>query len=166
MQFLRDIMVKADIVVTRNISLIYLNFTDKISSIFQVMNLNQSIAEKSKDEYELQVIADSAWLNEPARTYPVSIDPTIMNYAEDYIDTYELRKEPRALTKNTYNISTKYRGDNSYFSKVWIQFFLDDVIPKNAIIRSAVLHMRKTDRYETGTHLSDLVIRMARSQKR
>ena len=43
MQFLRDIMVKADIVVTRNISLIYLNFTDKISSIFQVMNLNQSM---------------------------------------------------------------------------------------------------------------------------
>ena len=121
------------------------------------------IAEKSKDEYELQVIADSAWLNEPARTYPVSIDPTIMNYAEDYIDTYELRKEPRALTKNTYNISTKYRGDNSYFSKVWIQFFLDDVIPKNAIIRSAVLHMRKTDRYETGTHLSDLVVRQVKN---
>ena len=43
LQFLRDIMVKADIVVTRNISLIYLNFTDKISSIFQVMNLNQSM---------------------------------------------------------------------------------------------------------------------------
>lgn len=43
MQFLRDIMVKADIVVTRNISLINLNFTDKISSIFQVMNLNQSM---------------------------------------------------------------------------------------------------------------------------
>lgn len=43
MQFLRDIMVKADIVVTRNISLINLNFTDKISSIFQIMNLNQSM---------------------------------------------------------------------------------------------------------------------------
>lgn len=43
MQFLRDIMVKADIVVARNISLIYLNFTDKISSIFQIMNLNQSM---------------------------------------------------------------------------------------------------------------------------
>lgn len=43
MHFLRDIMVKADIVVTRNISLINLNFTDKISSIFQIMNLNQSM---------------------------------------------------------------------------------------------------------------------------
>ena len=58
------------------------------------------IAEKSKDEYELQVIADSAWLNEPARTYPVSIDPTIMNYAEDYICLLYTSPSPRDRTRS------------------------------------------------------------------
>ena len=121
------------------------------------------ITEKSKDTYELQVVADSAWLNEPSRTYPVSIDPTIINYAKNYIDSYELRNDSRALTRNTYNITTQYYGDNRYFSKVWIQFFLDDVIPENAVIRSAILHMRKTDRYSSGTNVSDLVVRQVKN---
>lgn len=107
------------------------------------------ITEKSKDTYELQVVADSAWLNEPSRTYPVSIDPTIINYAKNYIDSYELRNDSRALTRNTYNITTQYYGDNRYFSKVWIQFFLDDVIPENAVIRVSQLRIESVYRYGT-----------------
>ena len=116
------------------------------------------IAEKSKDEYELQVVADSAWLNEAVRAYPVSIDPTIMNEREDYIETYELREESRALNKNTGTLNTNYFGNNKYGSKTWMRFALDDVIPENAVIRSAVMHMRKANFFLDGTHRSDIVL--------
>ena len=117
------------------------------------------VTERSENEYEFQVIASVDWMNAPERAYPVYIDPTIINYNEHYIETYKLKEDAYSLNKNSDSVNVQYLGNNRYNAKIWLRFELDEIIPENAVIRSAVMHMYKMAFYPDGTKKSDIALK-------
>ena len=95
-------------------------------------------------EYTFRVIADANWLNAKERKFPVAVDPSIYNSEDEkYFEIYTLYSGNAGLVESG-DASTVYKF-NSYMAKIWIRFHMQKLLPENAVIRSAVLHLRKTD---------------------
>jgi RHS repeat-associated protein len=72
------------------------------------VNLRQTIRQEGKN-YLYEVVVDPEWLNDPARVFPVVIDPTITT--EDMaVDTYISNSSPTTSYSSSYNLQVKGTG--------------------------------------------------------
>lgn len=69
----------------------------------------------SSSPYRLRVVADSAWLTDPARVYPISIDPSVITTTCTPSDTYVASNYPSA----NYTTSTVVWVNENDPSAVW-----------------------------------------------
>jgi RHS repeat-associated protein len=79
--------------------------------------------------YRLDVVADPSWLSDPARDYPVTIDPTIHTTCLP-IDTFV--KSESGYTDHNYVSDTALRVNNNYTGAVWTESTL--IQPSTAMV--------------------------------
>ena len=96
--------------------------------------------EKIKNkEYRITVTADSAWMNDESRAYPITIDPPIGFSASGVEDTYVNEASPSSNYGSLDYISVGYNQNNSRYGFLKINQL--SAIPPNAIITNASLEM-------------------------
>jgi RHS repeat-associated protein len=100
----------------------------------------------------LRVTADEAWLNDPARVYPVRVDPTVGGYETDGDVFVENRSEGDPLNGPELKVGT-YNG-GSYKARSFIRFGRFDEDFENLRITSINLKVFHTWSYDCITHNS------------
>lgn len=71
----------------------------------------------------LELTISPQWLNDPARVFPVKVDPTYAFQAFRYQDTYYAQNNTtNALTYEPYLWTGVYHGNTSYKNRAYLQF--------------------------------------------
>jgi len=106
------------------------------------------IHEDSAGNTILDLEADPEWLNDPARVYPVLLDPTVV-YGLDPSDTFVSDTNP---STNYGNWSHMYVGKGTSLGKTRsLYWFRLPSLPSSAFISSATLTVTNTTIYVTGS---------------
>ena len=108
--------------------------------------------EKIKNkEYRITVTADSAWMNDKSRAYPVTIDPPIGFSANGVEDAYVDEAYPAVTNGSGPYLKAGYAQSKYIYSYLRITDTLS--IPKNAIIVSATLCLKPTGVTATNVYI-------------
>ena len=94
--------------------------------------VSYGLVELPNGSYVLTVTADTEWINDSARTFPVTIDPTLHPVSDSY-DTFVYSGEP------TENYGTEAAMQIGAGTQGYIYIDLYD-LPEDAIIQNAKLH--------------------------
>ena len=117
---------------------------------------------KSPNVFTITVTADSAWLNDPARVYPCTIDPTITTYNTAFqvssggIDTYIAEGAPDTSYYINSYMTTGFDNGSNYLQRTKSLVKFAPNIPSGAIVTDAVLSLYK---YTTTASSETLVAR-------
>ena len=98
-------------------------------------SVSYSLIQIKNKEYRITVTADSDWMNDESRAFPVTIDPPINSYSENAIDTWVREDEPTSVHGSYTYAYLGYASQNSY-RYYWKLNSLPS-IPQNSIITSA-----------------------------
>lgn len=111
--------------------------------------------EETEGHYIMMVTADPLWINDPERTFPVVIDPTVKLDVDrsDIKDTYVDTAAPSVNLKNDYYL---YVGYNSLgTTRTYIKYDLPD-LPDCSIVTGAALVLQQYE-YDPGTGATNYI---------
>ncbi len=107
-------------------------------------SVDMKIKQKKGSVYILKVTADKRWLDDPARVYPVKIDPTFSVQQSSILDTYMSSDQTQQYVRA--NEDRMYAGSNNRWPEHRALFRFDtSFIPKDANISSARVHLYQAD---------------------
>lgn len=98
------------------------------------------------DEYVMTLVANSEWINDPERVFPVVIDPTIQLLNSSINDVFVIN----GLYANSARIKDRLRiGRNlTNLTRTYIKIAVPDNVPEGSIINSATLTLKKDNYYQ------------------
>ena len=98
---------------------------------------------------------DAEWLNDPARVYPITIDPTLYTVQssaaiqDNGVNQYN--PTTNYVTVNRMYVGSNHDGSKAYESRIYIRFPRISDIPTNAFINKATMYLY---RHETSSYQS------------
>lgn len=98
---------------------------------------------------------DSEWLNDPARVYPITIDPTTTTSTDtssiEDAGVNEYNPTTNYKTVDRMYVGSNYASSKAYESRIYIRFPRSTVIKTNAYIQTATMFL---NHYETNSYQS------------
>lgn len=98
------------------------------------------------DKYVMTLVANAEWINNPERTFPIVIDPTIQSLNSSINDVFVIN----GLYANSARIKDRLRiGRNlTNLTRTYIKIAVPDNVPEGSIVNSATLTLKKDNYYQ------------------
>ena len=92
------------------------------------------------------VTADSQWINEEERVFPVTIDPQILVAGDEYMNTYSW-KNGKMFAYSTHTVGTTKNDDGTCNENRMYLSFTIPTLPRNPRIKKAELTVKQASAY-------------------
>lgn len=132
--------------------------TDSAAPVASSEDIDYSLASTDDGSWTLTVTPDPQWLSDPARSYPVLVDPSLVNSAAVVRDCTIRADDPnltRCGTGTAYNRVGRYDADRRFRS---VLRFDVSAIPTDAIVTASRVYLYMDASMTSGTAAAEYTV--------